>query len=322
MLYTKLGQTGLKVSKLCLGTYNFDFTSDLEQSKNILDLAFELGINFIDTADIYGWHGKGVGSVESLIGDWLKNNSGKREKIILATKVYGEMGDGVNDKGLSKYHILNACEKSLARLKTDHIDVYFMHHSDPKTPLDEIWQAFEILIHQGKVLYIGTSNYAAWQVAKNDAAAKKRNLLGVVAEQPRYHLAARLIELELIPALRDLGIGLLPWSPLGGGLLAGRIVDRNDTGRRSREKKQKEFEEHKDQIEKYEKFCSELGEEPSSIALAWLLHNPVVTAPIIGPRTLHQLKSSMRSLEVKLGNVELEKLDEIWPGPEKEAPEA
>jgi len=323
MLYTKLGRTGLKVSKLCLGTYNFDFMADEVESSKILSCAFEQGIIFFDTADIYGWKGKGTGSVESIIGNWFSENPGKRDQIVLTTKVFGAIGKGINENGLSAYHIRSACEASLKRLKTDHIDLYFMHHFDKATPLEEIWQAFDILIHQGKVLYVGSSNFSAWQIVEANCFAKSKNIAGIAAEQPRYNLAFRLIELELIPALRKLEIGLMPWSPLGGGLLAGTVDGIGaKQSRRMQDSKQKEFEKHKEQIDKYEKFCSEINREPSAVALAWLLNNPIVTSPIIGPRNVQQLYSSIKCLDFQLEKEEVEILNSIWPGPEHEAPEA
>ncbi|GAB4521290.1 MAG: aldo/keto reductase [Anaerolineae bacterium] len=319
MQYTNLGRTGLKVSRLCLGTMNFGPRTSEEESFAIMDKALELGINFFDTANRYGMP-VSVGLTEEIIGRWLAQG-GRRDKIVLATKVYGPMGEGVNDRGLSAYHIRKACEDSLRRLQTDHIDLYQMHHIDRSTPWEEIWQAMEILVQQGKVLYVGSSNFAGWHIAQAQAEAAKRNFMGLVSEQSLYNLAARTIELEVIPACRAYGLGLIPWSPLGGGLLAG-VLDGQGGARRTSEGVQKALEKHRSQVEAYEALCRELGEKPADVALAWLLHNPAVTAPIIGPRTMDQLTGSLRALEIQLSDEVLKRLDEIWPGPGGEAPEA
>lgn len=221
MNYTHLGRTGLKVSRLCLGTMNFGDVTDEKTSARILDEALEAGINFIDTADVYGTEQspdiqQGSGLSEEIIGRWLQQG-GRRERIVLATKVYQPMGPGPNDRRLSAYHIRKACEDSLRRLKTDHIDVYQMHHIDRHTPWEEIWQAMELLVQQGKVLYIGSSNFAGWDIATAQSVATARHFLGLVAEQSLYNLTARTVELEVIPACRHFGLGLIPWSPLAGG---------------------------------------------------------------------------------------------------------
>ena len=320
MQYTRLGRTGLKVSRLCLGTMNFGPLTSEADSFAIMDRALELGINFFDTANVYGWR-KGEGVTEQIIGRWLAQGGGRREQIVLATKVYGQMGDGPNDRGLSAYHIRRACEDSLRRLQTDHIDLYQMHHIDRETPWEEIWQAMEQLVREGKVLYVGSSNFAGWHIAQAQCAAAARNFMGLVSEQSLYNLSARMIELEVIPACRAYGLGLIPWSPLGGGLLAGALQKATE-GRRAEEGMRKAVEKHRSQLEAYEALCRELGEKPADVALAWLLHNPAVTAPIIGPRTLEQLEGSMRALEIELSDEVLARLDEIWPGPGGEAPEA
>jgi len=193
MEYTSLGRTGLKVSRLCLGTMNFGPVSTEQESFEIMDDALDLGINFFDTADVYGWK-RGEGITETIIGRWLAQGDGRRDHIVLATKVYGEMGDGPNDRRLSAYHIRTACEQSLRRMQTDHIDLYQMHHVDRDTPQDEIWQAMEVLIQQGKVLYVGSSNFAGWHIAQAIETARARNLLGLVSEQSKYSLMTRQIE--------------------------------------------------------------------------------------------------------------------------------
>ncbi len=320
MEYTRLGRTGLKVSRLCLGTMNFGPETSEADSFAIMDRALELGINFFDTANVYGWR-RGEGVTEQIIGRWLAQGGGRREQIVLATKVYGAMGDGPNDRGLSAYHIRRACEESLRRLQTDHIDLYQMHHVDRETPWEEIWQAMEQLVREGKVLYVGSSNFAGWHIAQAQCAAAERHFMGLVSEQSLYNLSARTIELEVIPACRAYGLGVLPWSPLAGGMLAGALRKVKE-GRRASKRVQKAVERHRTQLEAYESLCRELGERPADVALAWLLHNPDVTAPIIGPRTLEQLESSMRALEIRLSDEVLARLDEIWPGPGGEAPEA
>ncbi|MFA3784014.1 aldo/keto reductase [Melioribacteraceae bacterium 4301-Me] len=320
MEYTHLGRTGLKVSRLCLGTMNFGPYTSESDSFRIMNRALELGINFFDTANVYGGE-KGVGATEQIIGKWLLEDKSRRHKIVLATKVYGKTGEGPNDSKLSAYHIRKACEDSLKRLQTDHIDLYQMHHIDRETPWEEIFQAMEQLVREGKIIYVGSSNFAAWNLAEAFYKAKERNFLGIVSEQSIYNLRNRNIELEVIPACKAFGIGLIPWSPLGGGILCGVLKEIKE-GRRTREPLQKSVEKLRPQIEAYEKLCKEIGNEPSSVALAWVLSNPVVTAPIIGPRTLEQLEENVKSLELKLSDDVLKKLDEIWPGPGNQAPEA
>ncbi len=320
MEYTYLGRTGLRVSRLCLGTMNFGPETSESDSFAIMDKALESGINYFDTANVYGWQ-KGEGVTEQIIGRWLAQGGGRREQIVLATKVHGAMGDGPNDRGLSAYHIRRACEESLRRLQTDHIDIYQMHHVDRNTPWEEIWQAMEQLVREGKIIYVGSSNFGALHIAQAQCAVLARGFMGLVSEQSLYNLSARMIELEVIPACRTFGLGLIPWSPLGGGLLAGALQKASE-GRRALERVKEAIEKHRDQLEAYEALCQEIGEEPADVALAWLLHNPNVTAPIIGPRTLKQLEGSLRALEIELSEDILTRLDEIWPGPGGEAPEA
>ncbi|MFQ5807649.1 MAG: aldo/keto reductase, partial [Phycisphaerae bacterium] len=320
MDYTYLGRTGLKVSRLCLGTMNFGPQATEADSHAIMDKALELGINFFDTANVYGWK-KGEGVTEQIIGRWLAQGGRRRESIVLATKLFGEMGDGPNDRGLSAYHIRRACEDSLRRLQTDHIDLYQMHHIDRHTPLEEIWQAMEQLTREGKVLYVGSSNFPAWYIAEAQMAARQRNFLGLVSEQCIYSLADRMVELEVLPAAEHFGLGVMPWSPLGGGMLAG-ILHNRDKGRRAGKWTQNKLAQHRDQVEKYEAFCKDRGQHPADVALAWVLANPVVTAPIIGPRTIDQLTDNLRMLEMMLDEATLKRLDEIWPGPGGPSPEA
>ena len=318
MKYVHLGRSGLKVSRLCLGTMNFGPETTEADSYTIMDQALELGINFFDTANVYGWE-TGEGITEQIIGRWFAQGGGRREKVVLATKVFGRMGDWPNQSRLSALHIKRACEDSLRRLQTDHIDLFQMHHVDRQSPWEEIWQAMELLVQQGKVLYVGSSNFAGLHIGLAQHAAEKRNFLGLVSEQSKYSLNMRMIELELIPTCREYGLGLIPWSPLGGGLLAGSEFASGD---RAKGRLAAASEQTRTQLAEYEAFCTELGEKPADVALAWMLANPVVTAPIIGPRTMAQLEESLRALEISLDADALARLDAIWPGPGGEAPEA
>ena len=323
MQYTHLGRTGLQVSRLCLGTMNFGPQTTEQDSFSIMDHALELGINFWDTANVYGWK-QGEGVTEQIIGRYFAQGGGRRERVVIATKVYGGMGlgdtkDWPNMGKLSARHIRQACDDSLKRLQTDYIDLYQMHHVDRETPWEEIYQAFETLVQQGKVIYFGSSNFAGWHIAQASEQAKARHFLGLVSEQSLYNLNARAIELEVIPACEKYGLGLIPWSPLGGGLLGG-VLQKAEEGRRASEDMQKQVEEHRPKLERYEALCKDLGEKPADVALAWLLANPVVTAPIIGPRTQEQLDGSLRALEITLSDETKKQLDDIFPG-HKTAPE-
>jgi aryl-alcohol dehydrogenase-like predicted oxidoreductase len=320
MQYANLGRTGLKVSRLCLGTMNFGPLATEPESFVIMDRALEVGVNFFDTANRYGAQVR-VGYTEEIIGKWLAQGGGRRDKIVLATKVYGAMGDGVNDRGLSAYHIRKACEDSLRRMQTDHIDLYQMHHVERATPWEEIWQAMEQLVREGKVLYVGSSNFAGLHIAQAQFAAEKRHFLGLVSEQSLYNLNARMIELEVIPACQSFGLALLPWSPLAGGLLGG-VLKQAAEGRRSSDRIQQAIEKHRARLEAYESLCAEIGQAPADVALAWLLHQPAVTAPIIGPRTLAQFEGNLHAAEITLAAETLAQLDAIWPGPGGAAPEA
>ena len=326
MDYTHLGRTGLWISRIALGTMNFGELTDEPTSFAIMDEALNAGINFFDTADVYGGPqspdmAKGYGTSEEIIGNWLAQDASRRDKIVLATKVYQPMATGPNDKYLSAYHIRRACEASLKRLKTDHIDLYQMHHIDRATPWEEIWQAMEQLIRQGKITYVGSSNFAGWDIATAQMTANARNLLGLASEQSLYNLTQRTIELEVIPALRHFGIGLIPWSPIGMGLLGG-VLGRITEGRRATPGLQARIARLRPQLEAYEALCGEMGKAPAVVALAWLLHNPVVTSVISGPRTVEQLRESFNALSLALPDDVLAKLDGIWPGPGGEAPEA
>ena len=320
MQYVPLGRSGVKVSRLCLGTMNFGPETTESDSFAIMDRALDLGLNFFDTANVYGWK-IGEGWTEQILGRWFAQGGGRREKVVLATKVYGRMGDWPNEARLSALHIKRACEGSLRRLQTDCIDLYQMHHVDRDTPWEEIWQAMEQLVREGKILYLGTSNFAGWQLAQAQELARQRHFLGVVSEQSLYNLLERTVELEVIPACLAYGIGLIPWSPLARGLLAGALTPAT-SGRRADQDVQQEVQKHRATLEGFERLCRELGEQPADVALAWLLHQPAVTSPIIGPRTLEQLNGSMRVLSLTLSKETLKRLDDLFPGPGGPAPEA
>jgi NDP-hexose C3-ketoreductase / dTDP-4-oxo-2-deoxy-alpha-D-pentos-2-ene 2,3-reductase len=320
MQYTHLGRSGLSVSRLCLGTMNFGPETPEADSHGIMDAALAAGINFFDTANVYGWQ-QGKGVTEQIIGHWFAQGGGRRDKTVIATKLYGSMSDWPNDTFLSARNIRRACEDSLRRLQTDYIDLYQMHHVDRSTPWDEIWQAMEVLVTQGKVLYVGSSNFAGWHIAQAQAAARARHFMGLVSEQSLYNLAQRSIELEVLPACRDLGVGVIPWSPLYGGVLAGVLRQQADGGRRASQRTQERLTPIRDQVEAYEALCDDLGHDPADVALAWLLHADGVTAPIIGPRTMTQLEGNLRALDITLDDATLARLDELFPGPGP-APEA
>jgi aryl-alcohol dehydrogenase-like predicted oxidoreductase len=325
--HKRLGKHGMLVSNICLGTMNFGWHTTQEESFKIMDRALELGINFFDTADVYGRGGE-QGDTEEILGRWFGQGGGRRDAVVLATKVFNPVKRKPNlaepntdGRSLSAYKIRKHCEGSLQRLKTDHIDLYQMHHVDRRCPWDETWQAFSQLGNQGKVVYVGSSNFAGWDIATACQEASRRGLMGLSSEQSIYHLNNRIVELEVIPACRHYGLGLIPWSPLAGGLLGGAL-EKLESGRRASEESLKEINQNRSKLEQYEALCKELGEPPAAVALAWLLHHPVVTAPIIGPRTIEQLESTLRATEITLAGPILKKLDEIFPGPGGEAPEA
>jgi len=325
MDYVPLGRSGLKVSRLCLGTMNFGPHATEAESFAVMDEALARGIQFFDTADVYGWQA-GEGVTEQILGRWFAQGGGRRDTVVLATKVFGGMelkdrSDPNLARGLSARKIIAGCEASLRRLKTDRIDLFQMHHIDRGCTMDEVWSAYETLQGQGKVVYAGSSNFAGWDLAHACMAARARHHMGLISEQSIYNLDNRMVELEVVPACRHFGIGLIPWSPLGGGFLAGALA-KAAAGRRSAEAFQKRVQEKRPKLERYEALCAKLGESPADVALAWLLSNPVVTAPIIGPRTLDQLRGSLRALEIKLSPETLTHLDEIFPGPGGEAPKA
>ena len=269
---------------------------------------------------MYGWK-KGEGITEQIIGRWFAQGSGRRDKVVLATKVYGTMSDWPNDRLLSARHIRDACEASLRRLQTDHLDLYQMHHVDRDTPFDEIWQAMDLLIQQGKVIYAGSSNFAGWHIAQAQESAQRHGLLGLVSEQCLYNLLERSVEQEVLPAAMHYGLGVIPWSPLRSGLLGGILGKPSAEGRAATSNTQQLLATHRAAVERYEALCAELGEAPAAVGLCWLLQQPAVTAPIVGPRTLEQLHGELRALDITLDDTVLTKLDEISP-PQGPAPEA
>jgi aryl-alcohol dehydrogenase-like predicted oxidoreductase len=311
MQYTRLGRTGLSVSKLCLGTMNFGPLTSEADSFQIMDRAIEHGINFWDTADVYGWK-QGERVTEKIIGNFFAQGGGRREKAVLATKLYGKMGEWPNEGRVSKLRIKRGCEESLKAMQTDYIDILQMHHIDRDCPWEETWEAFQQLITEGKVLYVGSSNFAGWHIARAQEQAKARHFLGLCSEQTKYHLLCRYPELEVIPACDTYGLGLIPWSPLGGGILGGALKKASE-GRRASDGMQKEIEANRPALEKWEALCAALGENPADVALAWLLSNKTVTAPIIGPRTIEQLDGSLRAVELTLSAETLKEIDAIFP---------
>nr|WP_255570276.1 aldo/keto reductase [Cohnella sp. CFH 77786] len=312
----------MRVSRLCLGTMNFGVDTEEREAFRILDAALESGINFIDTANGYG--GERSGLTEEILGRWFRQGGGRRERTVLATKVYGHMHDPLDgpnrEAGLSAYKIRRHLDGSLRRLGTDHVELYIMHHIDRSVGWDELWEAFDKAGQQGKIGYVGSSNFAGWDLAAAQGEAKARGMLGIVAEQHKYNLLCRLPELEVLPAAQGLGIGITVWAPLDAGLLGGNAL-RPDVGLRSVQQRDR-IEKVRGQLVAYSKLCAELGEREDTVALAWLLHRPAVTSPILGPRTLEQFERCLRAVEVKLGDDVLAKLDEIFPGPGGEAPRA
>ncbi|MDX6353170.1 MAG: hypothetical protein QOF98_73 [Streptomyces sp.] len=322
MEYTQLGRTGLKVSRLVLGTMNFGPQTDEADSHAIMDAAQGAGVNYFDTANVYGW-GENKGRTEEIVGTWFAKGGDRRDKTVLATKLYGNMGaDGEawpNHDKLSAVNIRRSVEASLKRLQTDRIDIYQFHHVDRATPWEEIWQAIDVLIQQGKILYAASSNFAGWHIAQANEAAARTGRLGLVSEQCIYNLVERRAEMEVIPAAQHYGLGVIPWSPLNGGLLGGALrkqregsAGRSTSGRAAEGLQAQGL---RDQIQAYEDLCDKHDLQPGDVGLAWLLTRPGVTGPIVGPRTQDQLDSALRALELKLSDEFLASLDEIFPGP-------
>ena len=322
MEYRQLGRSALQVSELCLGTMNFGPRTPASESFEILNEAVSAGINFIDTANQYGGE-LGVGTTEKILGRWFAEDKSRRDQVVLATKVHEPMSGRVNDRGLSARHIQMACDASLKRLGVDHIDLYQMHHIDRTAPIEEIWQAMERLVTQGKITYVGSSNFPGWAIARANEKANARHQLGLVSEQSLFNLIERRVELEVMPACREYGLGLIPWSPLAGGLLANSDEkhEAKGVGRRNSVDMIKAMTQRSEQLRQYRVLCQKLGESPSAIALSWLLHQPCVSATIVGPANVDQLKSVLHVPQIRLDVPTLKQLDEIFP-PCGEAPEA
>jgi aryl-alcohol dehydrogenase-like predicted oxidoreductase len=319
MEYVHLGRTGLLVSRLCLGTVNFGPIVEEPEAHRLMDEALEHGINFLDTANSYGGTGN-KGHTEQIVGAWLAQGGGRREQTVLATKVYEAMGNGPNTGGLSALNIRHALDASLRRLQTDYIDLYQFHHVDRATPWDEIWQAVDLAVSQGKILYAGSSNFAGWHIAQAQEAAIARHLVGLASEQSIYNLLRREVELEVLPAVRAYGLGLLVWSPLHEGVLGGIAGEGRQGSRRLTGRAAQALAAHHDQLIEYEQLSAEIGCEPAEVALAWLLHQPAVTSPIIGPRNQEQLRSAVRAASLTLDHESLSRLENIFPG-HRPAPE-
>ena len=316
MEYTRLGRSGLTVSRLVLGTMNFGTETDERESRAIMDRAHERGVNFFDTANVYGTR-PGETSTEEIVGRWFAGDPERRERTVLATKVYLPTGSGPNEGGLSALHIRRAVEASLKRLRTDRIDLYQMHHIDRSTPWEEVWEAFGVLRQQGKVLYFGSSNFAGWHLAQAQEAARTRHFLGLVAEQSRYNLMTRWAELEVLPAARHYGIGVIPWGPLNGGLLAGVLRKRREgtAARGGGGHSAAALDAHRGALEAYEELCARAGADPAHVGLAWLLAQEGVTGPIVGPRTVGQLDGALAALDLRLDAGLLAELDRLFPPP-------
>ncbi len=319
MQLAHLGRSGLSVSRLCLGTMNFGPQTSESDAFAIMDAALDHGINFFDTANVYGWK-KGEGVTEQIIGRWFASGGLRRQRTVIATKLYGSMSDWPNDTFLSARNIRHACDASLMRLQTDHIDLYQMHHVDRDTPWDEIWEAWTCCASRARSSTSDRRTSRAGTSRRRRSRRSARRSMGLVSEQSIYNLLQRDVERELIPACQDYGLGVIPWSPLHGGLLAGVIRKENQGARRLEGRAKDGLEEHREQLEKWEALCDELGAEPAVVGIAWLLGRPGVTAPIIGPRTREQLDSMTAALDLTLDEPTLARIDEIFP-PHQTAPE-
>ncbi|MEV6926520.1 aldo/keto reductase [Dactylosporangium sp. NPDC051485] len=309
-----LGRTGLVVGRLALGTVNLGGRVDGADATALLDHALDRGLNLFDTADIYGWRVH-KGHTEQVLGDWFATGGGRRDRVVLATKVGGPMSDDPNDRGLSARHVIAACEASLRRLRTDWIDLYQLHQMDRRVGWDEVWQAMEQLVAQGKVRYVGSSNAAGWDIAAAQETARRRQTLGLASEQCLYNLLVRQPELEVIPAARAYGVGVLVWSPLHGGALAGGLRrTRDGTAVKSAQGRSAEaLAAAGDRIEEYERWCDKIGRDPAEAGLAWVLGRPGVTAVVTGPRTPAHVDAALRALDTPLSPAETAQLDEMFP---------
>lgn len=319
MEYRPLGRTGVNVSALCLGTMNFGDRTPPEKAFEIIDVALERGLNFIDTADVYN-----RGRSEEIVGEALKRN-GRRDGVVLATKVHNAMSDDVNDRGNSRRHILDGCDASLRRLQTDWIDLYQIHRPQRDIPIDETLRALDDLVRSGKVRYLGTSTFAAWQVVEALWTSKELGLHRFVSEQPPYNLLDRRIERELLPMARTFGIGIIPWSPLGMGILTGKYAFEEEPSaetrfaqketRTSDVRQARWTKEAFEIVSKLTPLAASKGCTMSQLAVAWCLAQPGVTSVIIGPRTLEQFEDNLGALNVHLDAEDLRRIDDaIAPG--------
>ncbi len=313
MPYRSLGRTGVQVSPLCLGAMNFGNPTPEDESQRIIDVALEGGINFIDTANVYN-----AGESERIVGRALRRN-GRRDQIVLATKVHGDVGPGPNERGNSRYHIIKACEDSLQRLQTDHIDLYQLHRPALDIPQDETLRALDDLVRSGKVRYIGCSTFPAWMVMEGLATSERYNLARFVSEQPPYNLVDRRIENELVPLAQRYGLALLPWSPLAGGILTGRYANKAevpDSSRQARMGTDSLFGQRitrravaiADQVNA---IARERGLTGSQLALLWCKDQPGITAPIVGPRTVEHLRDHLAVLDLHLDPGEAARIDAL-----------
>lgn len=322
MEYRKLGRTGLKVSELCLGTMQFGWTADEAQSYQILDRAFEAGINFIDTADVYSrWvPGNAGGVAETIIGQWMQRSKIPREAVVLATKVRGRMGTGPNDEGLSRAHIFNAVEASLRRLGVDAIDLYQIHAYDPETPIDETLEALNDLVRQGKVRYLGCSNIPAWRLTEALWVSKQHGWSRFDSLQPHYHLVHRAeFERDAAEVCRNYGLGVIPYSPLAAGFLTGKYrPGQTVEGDRARSAGRYFNDRNYALLDQLEAMGKDLGGHSiSQMALAWLLSDPVITSPIIGPRSLEQIEDNLGAAGLRLTAEHKQALDQATDWEEK-----
>ena len=323
MDYRKLGRTGLKVSPLCMGTMQFGWSVDEADTQRVLSAALESGINFVDTADVYSrWvEGNPGGVSETFIGNWMKAAKIPRDKIVLATKVRGEMGAGPNDQGLSRVHIMQAVEASLKRLQTDYVDLYQAHWTDDDTPIEETLRAFDDLVRQGKVRYIGVSNYKAWELMQALWTADKYNLARYDCLQPHYNMMWRSeFEAELRDVCKTYGLGVIPYSPLAGGFLTGKY--RKDkslpVSKRAESRKRDMTEKNFALLATMDEIAAAHNATVSQVALAWLLADPVITSPIIGATSVEQLTENLGALDVKLREDEMTSLNKITVWKESE----
>ncbi len=316
MEYRKLGKTGLKVSPLCMGTMQFGWSVGEDDSHRVLSATFDAGINFFDTADIYSkWvEGNPGGVAEMYIGSWMKKNKIPRDQIVIATKVRGEMGGGPNDQGLSRVHIMNAVEASLRRLQTDYIDLYQSHWTDEDTPIEETMRAFDDLVRQGKVRYVGASNYAAWELMQALWVSDKFNLVRYDCLQPHYNLIYREeFERELRAVCQTYELGVIPYSPLAGGFLTGkyRRGQPMPNSKRAEGRKRAMTEKNFNVLYEMDRIALLRKASVAQIALAWILADPLVTSPIIGATTIDQLNENIAALGIKLTKDELNTLNKM-----------